>query len=70
MSTIARILVGQALLLLQHHKKEGLIYQAVVTSVVSQWPPACGDQRMCTQVQPIFSSRLDLKKGSTARSRF
>jgi len=39
-----------------------LLNFAVVTSVISQWPPAYGDQRMCTQVQPILWSHSDLKK--------
>jgi len=30
--------------------------QAMATSVASQWPPACGDQRTCTQVQPMLWS--------------
>jgi len=42
----------------------------VVTSVASQWPPACGDQRMCTQVHTLIPLVSDLKKESIARSSF
>jgi len=47
-----------------------LLNFAVVTSVISQWPPAYGDQRMCTQVQPILWSHSDLKKENYSYIKF
>jgi len=38
-----------------HHKREGLLYNlTVVTSVAFQYLLPCGNQRMCTKVQPTL----------------
>jgi len=48
------------------------LVEAVVNSVTSQWPPAYGDQGMCTQVQPTlwYSKHPRSQKWKHIRSSF